>query len=510
MEETVSLKRTLLCRALPALCCAAVVSAPAAAAIRLPHVLSSHMVLERDAPVHLWGWAEPGEAVTVQMDGLEAKSVTDALGRWSVYLAPHAAGGPYTVRVTAPSGSATLKDVLVGDVWIASGQSNMEMPLAGFGPGTPVKGGEQAIAAADNPRLRLLVVRKRSTTSPVNDAEDSWTTCTPAMARGFSAAAYFFAREIAEREGVPVGVVDSSWGGTPAESWVSLEGLTRDANLAPVLRVSARFLDEQAARGALLAAEKREDEAAKAAGRPAPTHDWHPEAASWIPSALFNGMIAPFTPMTLRGFLWYQGETNSGLERAPLYSTLFPALIMDWRRAFGQGELPFLFVQISSFRSSPREAWGVLRDAQRRTLSVSGTGMAVTLDVGNPTNVHPADKETVGHRLALAARAEVYGEHVVFSGPLFERATMEGEGARVWFTPATADGLACADKSCAGFEVAGADHRFVAAEAKVEGRSVLARAAGVLEPRYVRYAWANAPPISLVNGAGLPGFDVYQ
>ena len=462
------------------------------------------MVLERDAPMHLWGWGEPGETVAVAMDGGEGRGVVDTLGRWSVFLAPHAAGGPYTVRITAASGSATLDDVLVGDVWVASGQSNMEMPLKGFSATNQVTNGVAAAAAAHDPKLRLLLIRKRASPYPQDDAEDGWTETTPETAARFSAIAYFFAREIREREGVPVGVIDSTWGGTPIESWISGEGMTRDAHYADVMRVNERFLAAQTEKDAQEAAERREDAAAKAAGRPAPGHAWHPDPVSWVPSGLYNGMIAPLTPMTVRGFLWYQGESNSSLDRAAFYGGLMQTLVADWRGLWGGAELPFFWVQISSFRSGPGEAWGVLRDQQRRALATGHTGMAVTLDVGNPGDVHPADKETVGHRLALLARVESYGERVVASGPLFERATAESDGVRAWFTPATAEGLACKDGRCTGFEIAGADHRFVAAEARVEGRSVLVRAANVREPRYVRYGWPNAPQATLANGAGLP------
>ncbi len=473
------------------------------AAPRLPHVLSSHMVLERDAPMHVWGWAEPGEVVTAAMDGEQARGTTDALGHWSLYLAPHAAGGPYTLTVRASSGSVTLEDVLVGDVWVASGQSNMEMPLKGFSAANRVKDGETTAAAAHDSKLRLLLIRHRSSTAVESDAEDSWTETTPETALTFSAVAYFFARELRGRGDVPIGIVDTTWGGTPIESWISPQGLTRNARYADVMQASARFLEGEADRDVRLTLEHRQDAEAQAKGQPLPKHPYHPDLASWQPSGLYNAMIAPLTPMTVRGFLWYQGESNSVLSRAANYGSLMETLVRDWREQWGGGQMPFLWAQISSFRSGPNEAWGVLRDQQRRALATAHTGMAVTLDVGTPADVHPPDKETVGHRLALLARAESYGERLVASGPLFERATIEDGSVRAWFAVDTADGLRCADR-CAGFEIAGADHRFVPAEAAVEGRSVRVHAAAVREPLYVRYAWPNAPPISLSNGAGLP------
>ena len=491
-----------------ALAGAALLDKPGNAKVRLPHILSSHMVLQRDKPMHVWGWAAPGEAITVRLDGAEGHATTDRLGHWNVTLPSHAAGGPYQMEVDAASGATVLDDVLVGDVWVASGQSNMEMPLKGFG-NNHVKGGEEAAAAAHDKDLRLLLIRHRASVFPQDDVEDSWTVATPQTARDFSAVAYFFAREIRDREKVPVGIVDATWGGTAIESWTSNDGLTRDPNYPAVMRVAARFLAGQADREALLAAEKREDAEAKAAGRPAPAHPWHPDPESWVPSGLYNGMIAPLTPMTVRGFLWYQGETNSALERAALYGSLMQTLVTDWRRSWtggGEGDaLPFYWTQISSYRSTTLEAWGVLRDQQRRALTLGGTGMAVTLDVGNPADVHPQDKVPVGHRLALLARAGSYGETgLVYAGPLFERATVEDGAMRAWFQPATAEGLRCEPAGCVGFEVAGADHRFVPAEARVDGRSVRVSAASIAQPQFVRYAWPNAPKISLVNGAGLP------
>jgi sialate O-acetylesterase len=225
----------------------------------------------------------------------------------------------------------------------------------------------------------------------------------------------------------------------------------------------------------------------------------------WAAASLYNGMIAPVTPLAIRGVIWYQGEANTGIERAPLYHRLFSAMIGDWRRQFAQGDFPFLFVQISSYNSSPEEHWGVVRDAQRRTLSVANTAMAVTLDVGDRDNVHPADKQTVGHRLALAARDVSYGENVHHSGPLFRQATTEGAGMRVYFTGANGK-LAARGAALEGFELAGADHHFVAATAKIDadGATVTVTSPQVTAPIYVRYAWPNAPDATLMDGTGLP------
>lgn len=472
----------------------------ASAEIRLPHLLSDHAVLQRDAPVHLWGWAAPGATLTLHLHGQTIQAVADPVGKWSATLMPEPAGGPYTLTVDG-DGHAEVHDVMLGDVWFASGQSNMEMPLKGFGPGTPVKNGAEEIAAATHPNLRLLLADHNGADTPVDDLIGTWSQCTPETAANFSAVAYFFGREIATQEHVTVGLIDATWGGTPADAWVSLDTLASDPLLLPAFRARADFMAAQSDAPALLEREKREDAAAKAAGTPAPPHPWHPTSVSWTPAGLYNGMIAPATPYTLKGFLWYQGETNTGSGRADFYRTLFPALIRDWRMHFAQGDLPFLFVQISSL-NSPAEHWGLVRDAQRRALALRNTAMVVSLDVGLAGNVHPPDKQTVGARLALAARATVYGEAVPYASPLFREVTPQTGALRVWFD--NADGLSSRGQPLDGFEVAGADHHFVPATAELQGTSVVVRAAGLAAPQYVRYLWQNVAPAPLYNRAGLP------
>jgi sialate O-acetylesterase len=471
------------------------------AEVQLPKALSDHAVLQREKPLHIWGWATPGEPVAVSFHTQKQSTVADELGKWSVYLAPEHAGGPYQLTVQGTN-TITLTDLLVGDVWFASGQSNMELPLKGFPGSAVLKDGPKEIAAATLPQVRLLRTHTRPSDHPLYDQDDVWTLCTPDTAADFSAVAYFFGREIQQREKVPVGLIDDTWGGTPAEAWVSLDSLSADSSLMPVFREWSKMADKTADIPAMLANEKREDEAAKQANAPLPKHSWHPNPASWAPAYLYNGMVAPFVDYTIKGVIWYQGESNSVKPRAPMYSKIFPTLISDWRMQWHQGDFPFLYVQISSFTSTDQEVWGIIRDAQRRTLSLNNTGMAVTLDVGQADNVHPPDKQTVGHRLALAARNLGYREHVEDSGPLFREATPEGSSIRVWFDHA--DGLTAKDGSPQAFEVAGADHHFVAATAKIDGSTIVVGADGVKASKYVRYAWANAPTANLYNAAGLP------
>ncbi len=492
---------------LATLVCLAASSLSALADVRFPHVLSDHAVLQRGAPIHLWGWATPGAHLKAHFHAQTVSSDVDKFGAWSLYLAPESAGGPYTLTLTGDGPDASLSDLLVGDVWFASGQSNMEFPLNGFPGSAVLKNGPAEIAAATNPKLRLLHVGQQLSDFPLGDTPDTWTDCTPETAAKFSAVAYFFGRELASKENVPIGLIDSAWGGTPADSWVSLDTLGTNPQLLPAFAARARFANNLTDLDLRKAEELRETAAAKAAGKPGPKFPWHPQEGSWAPAGIYNGMVAPFIPYSLKGFIWYQGETNSGPGRAAYYSTLFPALIADWRMHFAQGTLPFLFVQISSF-NSPGEDWGTVRDAQRRTLSVANTAMAVTLDVGQADNVHPPDKQTVGARLALAARAMVYGEPVAYRSPLFRQVTTElrPDGAnalRVWFD--NADSLSSHGQPVSGFELAGADRHYVPATSQhLDGDTVVVSSPAVPHPVYVRYGWTGYFDTNLFNAAGLP------
>jgi sialate O-acetylesterase len=467
------------------------------AEVRLPKLISDHGVLQRDAPIHIWGWADPGETVTVTLHQQHVTTTANDIGKWSLYLQPEKAGGPYGLQVN----TVTVSDLLIGDVWLASGQSNMEMPLLGFPGNAVLKNGAQEIAAAAHPNLRLLHIPLKASMYPLDDQPATWTVCTPEMASTFSAVAYLFGREISEREHVPIGVIDTTWGGTPAEAWISLDTLSADASLMPLFSIWAHYADEHKDVPAMMANEAKQDADARQAGQPLPKHPWHPNLDSWAPSGLFNAMIAPATPFTIRGVIWYQGEQNSGIARATQYYRIFPTLIADWRRQWQQGDFPFLYVQISAFTSSPYEAWGIIRDAQRHALVLDNTAMAVSIDVGEPDNVHPADKQTVAARLALGARALAYGEKLEYSGPLFRQATPDGAAMRVWFDH-TAGQLTL--KSPAGFELAGEDHHFFPATAQIDKDAIIVTSTNVQHPRYVRYAWENAPPVTLFNKAGLP------
>lgn len=270
----------------------------------------------------------------------------------------------------------------------------------------------------------------------------------------------------------------------------------------PVFATWAKMADEEAEIPAMLAAEKAEDEAARMANAPKPMHDWHPDPESYAPGWLFNGMVAPATDFRIKGVIWYQGEANTSWERAPLYQKVFSSLIGDWRRHWREGDFPFLFTQISSYKA-PGEHWPMVREAQRRTLSLVNTGMAVTIDVGDPGNVHPSDKQTVGARLALAARAIAYHENVAYSGPMYRETSAEDGAMRVWFTHVDG-GLVAEGGAVEGFEVAGEDRKFVAGTARIEGETVVVSNPQIRNPKFVRYGWANVPTVNLFNKERLP------
>jgi sialate O-acetylesterase len=477
--------------------------------ITVPAILTSHMVVHRDLPVHVWGMAMPGENVSVSFRDEMRATKAGERGRWSVYLPPGEAGGPFqmTIRGTSTESGAnvestapqtiTLGDILVGDVWVASGQSNMEFAMH------QAATAEQDLPHADNPRIRLLIVKKRAADFPQDDIDTAgWEASTPESARNFSAVAWYFAREIEQREHVPIGVIDSTWGGTVAEAWTRLTALGEDAALNPLFASRGRMIEQEpddlleAKRLARLQAE------AKAEGKPVPEAPWRPDPASWGPGNLWNGMIAPLTPFAIRGVIWYQGESNSKIDRALLYSRIFRTLIEDWRDEWGIGDFPFLFVQISNYKSDASEDWAALREQQVKTLALKNTAMAVTIDIGNPDDVHPTDKVDVGLRLARAARALSYGEAVEYSGPMFRQATPDGAAIRIWFDHAK--GLNARGGELTGFEVAGGDGKFVLATAKIYGETIVVTSPSIAEPVSVRYGWANSPQCNLFNGEGLP------
>lgn len=479
---------------IPALLFAA---AAAQAEITLPHILTEHMVIQRDLPVHIWGSASPEEAVSVTFRAAKQSAKADALGRWSVYLPPGDAGGPFDLTIEGTN-TIAFHDILVGDVWVASGQSNMEFKLR------QAENAQTEIANAKYSKIRRALVDRKVSDYPLEDTSvQPWTDINPENAGGASAVAYFFARDLQQKlNGVPIGIIETFWGGTPVEAWTSMRALGSDPALSPFFSEWGRVLENWSATQATY--EKRLADWTAAGSRPPKPGltESRPGGANG-PTGLYNGMIAPVIRYPIKGVIWYQGESNAnaGPAGASLYARAFQAMIRDWRKVWGEGDFPFLYVQLANYKASP--AWAELREAQRQTLSLANTGMATIIDIGNPTNIHPTDKQDVGLRLALAARVIAYGEKIEDSGPMFREARPEGAATRVWFDHTTG-GMNAKGGELKGFEIAGADRRYVAADAKIEGSSIVVSNPAVAAPMYVRYAWADNPDCNLYNGENLP------
>jgi sialate O-acetylesterase len=450
------------------------------------------------------------------MNGKEAAGTADGSGRWSIKLPAQDAGGPFDLTVQGKN-TIVLHDIVVGEVWVASGQSNMKFPLVTLTPADPVYGpqGREAIAAANDPMLRMFNVG--ASVSPDKPADDiglpvgKWQSATPENAGAFSAVAYYFASELRKTLNVPVGIINSSIGGTPAETWTSQTVVASLPECKPILekweKVIAAFPEEtKKYQEKTLPEWRAAAEKAKADGQPPPRRIYPPMGPNHFarPSTLFNGMIAPLTPYGIQGVIWYQGEANSGgnpFACSPVvYRTLFPALIKDWRARWGQGDFPFLFVQIAPHQNMTPE----MREAQLWTAQrVPRTAMAVITDLGDEKDIHPTRKEPVGARLALAARALAYGEKLEYSGPVFAALRIDGDRAVLSFTH-VGGGLEARDGELKGFTLANADGVFVPATARIEGDTVVVSSASVAHPVAVRYGWAKTPQVNLFNRAGLP------
>ncbi len=624
--------------------------------LRLPTILGDHMVLQCNTPVPIWGWAIPGEEVTVRIDRESVRVHADQNGRWIAKLPPQPPGGPHELVIATKGETVRFTDLLFGEVWVCSGQSNMEWPVAA------AQNALQEITTANFPQIRFFIVEKNLSLTPLSDCKGRWEVCSPTTIGKFSAVGYFFGREIHQRLNVPVGLIGTYWGGTPAEAWTDAETLKGDPEFAPIVnrmptpetlpklqeqyeRALAEWrekaiLKDPGNRGEALGWAKPEfddsdwetihlpqvwergssalnidgavwfrklvqvpqewagkelvlhlgpiddydttyfnGEPVGATGPETPNSwavprryrvpgrlvraganlvavrvfdqmlkggftglpnmmrleladgsasislagEWKfkvefarpasqvpsqpsPPLNTWTPSALFNAMVAPLIPYAIRGVIWYQGESNVG--RAYQYRKLFPALIASWRKAWGQGDFPFLFVQLANYlprRSEPSEsAWAELREAQLLTFkTVPNTGMAVAIDIGEADDIHPRNKQDVGKRLALAALAIAYGQKIVWSGPIYRSMRIEGNRIRLFFDH-VGSGLVAKGDKLVGFAIAGKDRKFVWAKAEIEGDTVVVWSEQVPEPVAVRYGWADNPECNLYNREGLP------
>jgi len=497
---------------LVAVICAATVL-PAAADVKLCGIFTDNMVLQRDMAVPIWGTAEPGEAVTVTIGDQTRTATADEAGKWRATFDALAIDGPFSVTVTG-NNEITLSNCVLGDVWVCSGQSNMGMVVRSC------INADDEIAAADFPLIRLFNYGRKPSPEPLDDLTGAWVECSPETVGGFSAAAYFFGRDVHQQTGVPIGLINTSWGGTPAEAWTSDPVLKSYPEFQPIFDSWARVIEAypEALRKyneETLPAWQKQVEEAKAAGETPPRQPRAPNGpdAPTRPSNLFNGMINPIVGLAIKGATWYQGEANAG--RAYQYRTLLPAMIGDWRDRWGQGDLPFIIVQLANFmkmQEGPEAStWAELREAQVYTAqTVPDTGLACIIDIGMADNIHPINKQDVGKRLALWALAHVYGQDVVDSGPTCRSMDVEGSTVRISFdnlggglcTRATEN--APDPATLVGFTIAGEDQQFVMAEATIDGDTVVVSSPDVAEPVAVRYGWANNPVCNLYNEADLP------
>jgi len=443
-------------------------------------LFTDNMVLQRGIADPVWGWAEPGQKIEVSLNGKSVSAVAGADGKWMAQVGPFAEGGPFTLTVSGPR-TVTLNNVMVGDVWICSGQSNMEMGIG------MIKAPEE-IAKATNPNIRLFTVAKDVANAPRELTKGNWDVCSPETVTkagwgGFSAVGYFFGKTIQESQNVPVGLIHTSWGGTIAEAWTSAGAL-------------------KAALPEFIPAVEQVEAAAK--NPPAPSADQKNNPN--VTTVLYNAMISPLLPYGIKGAVWYQGESNAA--RAKQYQTLLPTMIKDWRRAFGVGDFPFYIVQLANFMKPKTEpgdsAWAELREAQAMTAqSLPQSGLAVAIDIGDAADIHPVNKQEVGRRLALNALAGTYGGKIEYSGPVYDSVkTAEG---KLTFTFSHAGGLASKEGAkLQGFAIAGEDKKWVWADAVIEGKTVTLSSPQVPKPVAARYDWADNPNGNLINEAKLP------
>jgi sialate O-acetylesterase len=501
----------------------------ASADIRLPAIIGSHMVMQQESAASIWGWADPGETVEVKASWSSntEKATAGADGKWSVSLQTPVAGGPFSITIRGKN-EIDLIDVLVGEVWLASGQSNMQMPLKHPTPGydVPVLNHEEEIRNANYPDLRLFLVPYTAVDEPQEVGKGEWKRCSPESVERVSAVGYFFARQLHQELGVPVGMIAASQGASALESWTRHEVLAAHTEYSPILE---RY--QEALRNLPEAKAKYEkDIAAWKALSPDEQADvvqpWRPygDYKFCAPSTLWNGMIHPLIPFAMRGVIFYQGEENTIWTLD--YRTLFGRMMQSWRDAWSNPDLFFFYAQLSSYdvnRLSPigkvwvewhsvggvkattsDENWAGVQEAQLKSLSFPNTGMAVTIDIGEPLNVHPPNKQEVARRLALNALAKTYGKNVIYSGPIYRSMRTDDGKAVICFEPLQSPLASRDDRPLVGFKVAGADRVFHPARARIEDDTVVVWSDAVRDPIAVRYAWGSDPENNLVNEAGLP------
>ena len=438
-----------------------------AADLKLVAVFSDHMVIQREKPVPVWGWADAGETITAEFAGQKKSAITDATGKWQVKLDPMTANAEsrsLIVQSGKPDRKLAVQDVLGGEVWLGSGQSNMAMRVSG------AQNFKNEQATANHPQIRAFNEGSKTSAKAKADASGKWTVCSPDSVGTFSATLYFFGRELQRELNVPVGLINSSVGGTPIESWIAADAQRK----AP----------------------------------PDPSGDGAtPTERKSDIGGLFNGKIAPLTPYAVRGVLWYQGEANTLPGKGSFYQDQLPLLVTDWRKRWGE-ELPFAWVQLPNY-NRPGEGWSLVREAMLKALRLPRTGMAITVDIGDANNIHPKNKQEVGRRLSLWALGTIYGRKVPsVSGPLPTGHEIKGNTISVAFRHADG-GLIAKDGGLTGFLIAGEDKQWKPAQATIDGDMVIVSSSEVAKPIAVRYAWASVAVCNLFNAAGLPASPFY-
>jgi sialate O-acetylesterase len=452
-------------------------AAPAAAAVKLPSIIGDNMVLQRDQVLPIWGWDEPGTEVTVTLGDAQASATAGDDGKWQVNLPAQQAGGPHELTIQG-SDKVTLNNVLIGEVWLCSGQSNMEWTVS------LSNNPEEEIAAGDHPRIRHIKIAHTPADKPQSNVpSQGWEIASPQTVANFTAVGYYFARQIAQELDVPVGIIGCNWGGTRIEPWTPPEGFAQVPALKSISDNIANY----------------------------PEKNEKGEINHQTPLALYNGMISPLVPFAIRGALWYQGESNNG--EGMLYHEKMKALIAGWRSLWKNESLPFYFVQLAPFRyGGDATRLAGIWEAQAATLAVPHTGMAVTVDIGDVKDIHPKNKQDVGKRLALWALANTYGrKDLVYSGPLYKSMKVEGNKIRIEFDH-VGGGLTSRDgKPLTWFTIAGEDKNFVEAKAEIDGDTVVVSADSVDKPVAVRFGWDETaePNLSTVDGLRASRFRRY-
>ncbi|MCF6177719.1 MAG: sialate O-acetylesterase [Victivallaceae bacterium] len=488
----------------------------AMADVKLPAIFNSNMVIQRDVDAPIWGWGEPGEKITVTGSwGKSAEITTPKNGKWELKLATPNAGGPFTLTIQGKN-RIELKNVLAGDVWLCSGQSNMAWTVKNS------NNAKEEIAAANYPKIRLFKVRNKVSLTPLSDTSGIWSECTPVAVKNFSAAGYYFGRSLYKKLNVPIGLINSSWGGTCIEAWTPWSA---QQNIPAA--ISRRSSYDRNAKKYDEAVEKEKFEKKKAEWQKK-TAEWkaagkkgraprrprfyiHPHKNPNYPVNLYNGMINPILPFAIKGAIWYQGESNAG--GAKYYRKQLEAMITAWRKVWQQGDFPVYFVQLPNFRTPAKNpvedsSWPQLREAFMNTAKeVPNTGMAITMDIGEATNIHPKNKQDVGDRLARVALFKTYGKKaVVWTGPIYKRVKISGNKAIVTFENGGSPLAVKGQDPLKWFALVDAKGNTVAADAKITGPdTVEVSSPKVKQITMVYYAWANNPVgVNLINKAGLP------